>query len=78
MSKETSTKGLTGVCRYTIRLSLGQYEHEEITCELSNSSVADIPHADLMKEAVRTVLTNTTKYRKAQKELEQKKNDGKE
>jgi hypothetical protein len=66
-------KGLSATVKYTARLILAQYEHEELSCELTNGSGTELSPEELMKEAVRTVLTNTTKYRQkrqAEKEVQ--------
>jgi hypothetical protein len=68
-----ATKGLSATVKYSARLILAQYEHEELTCELTNGSGTELSPEELMKEAVRTVLTNTTKYRLKKQEAEKAK-----
>lgn len=64
----TSTKGLVATVKYSARFTLAQYEHEEISCELANGATTDKSPDELMREAIVTVLTNTTKYRNKKKE----------
>jgi len=64
----TSTKGLVATVKYSARFTLAQYEHEELSCELANGATTEKSPEELMREAIVTVLTNTTKYRNKKKE----------
>jgi hypothetical protein len=68
---QTSTKGLVATVKYSARFTLAQYEHEEISCELANGATTDKTPEELMREAIVTVLTNTTKYRNQKKQDKQ-------
>lgn len=60
---EPDLKPTNGIVKYQIRLSLGQYEHEELSVELSSSVESYSSPEDLMTRAIRIVQRNTTKAR---------------
>lgn len=56
--------------KYSIRRTLAQYEHEEISITLCQSIEGEATGDEMIKEARRIAVTHTTEYLKKQK-LEQ-------
>lgn len=50
----------TNEVRYSARLTLGQYEHEELYCSLSPELDEPVDALELMKEARKISLSNST------------------
>ena len=57
--------------RYTVRQTLGQYEHEEISVELGGRPESETTAEQLLQEARSTALSQTTREKK-RKILEKK------